>query len=154
MGLWNVIILHILKLDWAPGDRIIAYWPQHQISFRFNISSQNLLPTSTLNQPRSQRSFSRHLSIPNGACLAWVVNSPSSAAITHPKNIFAISLFLYHYITICICHLYHFCADRKCGKLHETIYCCSSVHEASLLSPKSKLGLSHVNNMRGPTVRP
>lgn len=55
---------------------------------------------------------------------------------------FAISLFLYHHIAICICHLYHFCADRKFGKLHETIYCCSLVHEASLLSPKSKLVFS------------
>lgn len=69
--LQNVIILHILKLDRAAGDRVIAYWPQHQISFRSNVSSQNLLPTSALNQPRSQRSFSRHLSIPNGLP-AWL----------------------------------------------------------------------------------
>lgn len=64
VGLRNVIALHILKQVWVSGDQIIAY-RQHQTSFCSIISSQTLLPTSSLNRPRSQRSWLSHLSILN-----------------------------------------------------------------------------------------
>lgn len=75
--LQNVIVLHILKLDRAAGDCVIANWPQQQISFRSNVSLQNLLPTSTLNQ-LSQRSFPDKVFPPG-----WVVNLPSCRLTTH-----------------------------------------------------------------------
>lgn len=69
VGFRNVIVLHILKRARVSGGQIIAYSPHHQTSFCFIISSQTVLPTSSVNRPRSQRSWLSHLSILN--VLAW-----------------------------------------------------------------------------------